>query len=476
MMKVFLGNSPWREKGRYGVRAGSRWPHLEQEGADYMPFPFFLAYATSLLRREGFEARVVDGIAEGLSEEQFLSRVEHEMPDLVLLEVSTPTAKLDEAMAKAMRQRLGTRTKIAFCGADARLYDPSFLRDVPQVDFVLTGEYEITALELARTLRERRTPSDVLGVTYRDPGGGVVANTRRPLLDNLDYLPWPARDQLPMLKYRDVSLGLPLPSLQMWASRGCPYKCNFCAWPQLMYASSRYRVREPARVVDEMNAVIEQYGYRSVYFDDDTFNIGKRRILRLCEELRARGPAVPWGIMARGDTSDEETFEAMATAGLEAVKIGVESAVQELVDRCGKGLDLAMVKESIRICKRLGLRVHLTFTFGLPGETWETAHRTIQFALEQEPDSVQFSIVTPFPGSAYYQELERQGMLVSRDWALYDGYKRAVIRTKSMEATELEEVLGEAQAAWRKYQIRRSRRRPKFLMRKLFGRLKAQWR
>jgi radical SAM superfamily enzyme YgiQ (UPF0313 family) len=475
-MKVFLGNAPWGEPGRYGVRAGSRWPHLEQHGADYMPFPFFLGYTTALLCREGFEARVVDGIAEGLSLAQFIERAERAEPDLVVLEVSTPSAAVDEATANTIKERLGSEVLVAFCGADARMREPSFLESLPAVDFALRGEYEVTLLELAQALTTRGDLGDIQGLTWRAPGGSVRTNPARPLLDDLDWLPWPARDQLPMLAYKDVSLGLPMPSLQMWASRGCPYGCNFCAWPQLMYESRRYRTRNPAAVIDEMSSVVAEYGYRSVYFDDDTFNIGNRRMLELCNELKSRGPGVPWGIMARGDASDKETFEAMADAGMTAIKFGVESGVQELVDGCGKSLDLGRVTESIRICRRLGLRIHLTFTFGLPGETWETARRTIRFALEQEPDSVQFSIVTPFPGSAYYHELHEAGKLVTRDWSLYDGYSHAVIRTDAMEAADLEEVLREAQEAWSTHRLRQVTRQPWRLVRTSISRLRARWR
>jgi anaerobic magnesium-protoporphyrin IX monomethyl ester cyclase len=439
-----------------------------------MPFPFFLSYATALLCREGFRARAIDGIAEGLSEEGFLQRVAVEEPDLVVLEVSTPSASVDEAMAKAVKARLGGDVRVAFCGADARMREPSFLERLPQVDFLMRGEYEATLLDLAETLESHGALSRVLGLTWRDEEGTVCVNPPRPLAEDLDWLPWPARDQLPMMRYKDVSLGLPTPSLQMWASRGCPYGCTFCAWPQIMYESRRYRARDPVKVVDELTAVVTEYGYRSVYFDDDTFNIGKQRMLRLCRELKARGPGVPWGIMARGDTSDQETFEAMAEAGLQALKFGVESASQEIVNRCGKALDLAKLCESVRVCKGLGLRIHLTFMFGLPGETRETARETIRFALEQEPDSLQFSIVTPFPGSAYYRELESEGRLVSRDWSLYDGYSRAVVRTDTLEAIELEALLREAQAAWKRHRLRSTGRRPGRIARAFLSRIGAR--
>jgi radical SAM superfamily enzyme YgiQ (UPF0313 family) len=258
-----------------------------------------------------------------------------------------------------------------------------------------------------------------------------------------------------MFNYNDNFADLPRPNVQMWASRGCPFRCIFCVWPQLMYNSNRYRTRDPVDVVDEMEWLVNEYGFRAVYFDDDTFNIGKERILRICDEINQRGLNIPWAVMARADTSDKETLEKMAKAGLYAIKYGVESGVQELVDRCGKALDLGKVKEAVEITKALGIKVHLTFTFGLPGETRETIKRTIDFAVELEPDSVQFSLTVPFPGTRYFEILDRSGLLLSKNWTEYDGSYLTVIRSEELSREELEEAIKEAYSKWLDYQKNR---------------------
>jgi radical SAM superfamily enzyme YgiQ (UPF0313 family) len=347
----------------------------------------------------------------------------------------------------------GEDIKIAFAGAHKEMYDPRFLHVHGDVDYVLIGEYEITLLDLLQRLSEGRSLEKVPGMIFRDRGGGVVQNPPRPLEMDLDKFPWPAREYLPMHNYMDTPGGIPTPSLQLWASRGCPFKCIFCAWPQIIYGGSHYRVRSPKDVVDELEWCVKEYEFKSFYFDDDTFNIGKPRILALSKEIKDRKINLPWAVMARADTMDREMLLAMKEAGLYALKYGVESGSQKLVSDACKGLSLENVREAVRLTRELGIKYHLTFMFGLPGETWETVRETIRFALEMDPDSIQFSITTPFPGSRFYEMMEEKGFLLSKDFNEYDGYNRAVIRTESMTASELEQALRLAQREYSRHRI-----------------------
>nr|MBC8263824.1 radical SAM protein [Anaerolineales bacterium] len=188
---------------------------------------------------------------------------------------------------------------------------------------------------------------------------------------------------------------------------------------------------------------------------DDTFDIGKPRILKLCNEIKRRNLSLPWTAMARADTADREMLEAMAGAGLYAIKYGVESGVQELVDAADKSLNLNRVKETVRITKDLGVKVHLTFTLGLPGETEETIQRTLDFATEVDPDSMQFSIATPYPGTTYYDMAQESGMLVAESWIDFDGADRAVLHTEALSPEKLEAALRRARRQWRWRQFRR---------------------
>ncbi len=459
-MKVFLANLPWKKGNQLGVRAGSRWAFTMEAGKGstippYVPFPFYLAYAAAVLEKTGMEVRLVDAIAEGLDNDAFLKTVTEYEPDLVLVETSTPSIYVDLALSQQIKQRL-PGTRLALAGPHVSALPLETLGMAPFVDFILLGEYEYTLRELAECLGDNGHLGAVNGMVWRATDGSLLTNPARPLIRNIDELPWPARHLLPMANYCDSFAGLPMPGLTVWASRGCPFQCIFCVWPNVMYGSQAYRVRDPIDVMDEIEQNVKKYNLKSFSFDDDTFDIGKPRVLKLCSEMKRRGLSLPWTAMARADTADREMLEAMADAGLYAIKYGVESGVQELVDAAHKKLDLEKVKETVRITKDLGVKVHLTFTLGLPGETQSTVQRTIDFARSVAPDSVQFSIATPYPGTPYYEMARANGMLVAKDWTDFDGADTAVIRTDALSPAELSKALRHAIFQWRWYHLRRT--------------------
>ena len=452
-MRVLLANPPWIVNGIKGVRAGSRWPHLKiPEEEYYMPFPFFLAYSASLLKKNKINVLLVDAVAEGIKDTKFLDKIKNYKPNIVLLEISTPSLEIDLGRARKIKE-FNKSIKIALAGLDMSIRNPKFLEKNKFIDFVLVAEYEFTLLGLVNCLKNKDKLSKVPGLIYRDKGR-IIINKNRPLGD-INKLPWPLREQLPMHKYHDCPGGIPQPSIQVLASRGCPYHCIFCAWPQIMYHGSNYRVRDPIDVVDEMEFLVRKKGFKSVYFDDDTFNIGKERILKICDKIKKRKLKVPWAIMARADLMDKELLDEMKSAGLYAVKYGIESAVQKLVDNANKDLNLKKAEEMIEYTNKIGIKTHLTFMFGLPGETHETIQKTIDFALRMNPESVQFSITTPFPGTSYYKDLNKRGMLLSKKWSDYDGNFRSVIKTRELSAKDLENAVRIAYNTWAEHRQKR---------------------
>lgn len=460
-MKVFLGNAPWKKPGFYGVRAGSRWPHFEREGCTYMPFPFFLAYATSLIREDGGTPLLVDAIAEGIDDNAFFERLQSFAPDVIVFEVSSASLNTDIAILDRTRELMGPTVRIVFVGAHHPLGTPAFLAEHPELDFALSGEYEFPLRQLVRALRDGAPLDAVPGLAWRDDGS-VRVNPRGELQADLDAFPWPERDMLPMQQYCDRPGGIPAPSLQLIASRGCPFGCVFCAWPQLMYGGHSYRTRSPKDVVDEIEFCVNRYGFKSFYFDDDTFNVGKERILALAKEIKSRQLGLPWAIMARADQMDRELLTALWDAGLRALKYGVESGSQEILKATCKGLDLDKVTETVRITRELGINYHLTFMFGLPGETRETARQTIDLALRLDADSAQFSVATPFPGSRFYKQLLEKGHLLSDNYDDYDGYHSAVVRTDALGPDELLALRDEAERIWNAHCVtRRSQAAPR---------------
>ena len=453
-LKVLLANLPWQRNGIWGVRAGSRWPHIKDESEGYyLPFPFFLAHATSLLQKYNINTSIIDAIAERIPEGKFLEKLSEMNIDYLVAETSIPSFYYDMQLLKKISS-MGISTIL--CGPNSEIYQPQFLKNHSFVDFVLYGEYEFTLLDLIKSLQDGGDIRNVKGIVYRDSGSAIKTLQRAPF--DINLLPWPHRNSLSMDKYLDAPGEMLTPSVQMLASRGCPFGCQFCLWPQVIYFGHHYRARDVKDTIDEMENLVREEGFKSVYFDDDTFNIGKERMLNFCREIRIRGlDKVQWAIMARPDLMDEEILEEMKKSGLWAVKYGVESATQSLVDNIEKNMNLKKAEKMIKFTKKLGIKTHLTFTFGLPGETKQTIERTIRCAQRLDPFSVQFSIMTPFPGTKYYEVLERKGLIISKDLSCYDGHFKSVIQLEDLTGRDLEMAKEKAFRSWKDH-LRKKRK------------------
>lgn len=443
---IVLVNLPWYRSGRWGVRAGSRWPHIKDNAeVDYLPFPFFLAYSAALLEKNGFKVKLIDAVAEGMSETVFLNMLSGIRPDLLLAETSTTSLNNDMEILKKIDKK---NMRLILCGPDINIRTQAFLRKNDFIDYVLAGEYEFTLLKLAGHLSDGKDLSGVAGLIYRDNAQEIHVNAPAELIDNLDELPWPLRKGPPLKKYYDAPCRMPSPCAQMQASRGCLFKCIFCLWPQVLYGSNKYRVRNVSLVADEMEYLVKDMGFKSIYFDDDTFNIGKPRMLEFCREVKKRKLNIPWAIMARADLMDEEILTEMKKAGLYAVKYGIESAVQELLDNSNKDMDLKKATEMVKITKQLGIKTHLAFTFGLPGESKETIRTTVDYVFELDPDSAQFSIATYYPGTSYFEYLDKNKFILTKDWDVYDGNSKSIVKFDGLSAEYLENARKDVVDKW----------------------------
>lgn len=441
-MKICLLNLPWDVNGRKGVRAGSRWPFtsgVDKDGnLQYLPFPFFLAYAASLLKKNSIETYLIDAIAENISNQDLFSKVKSYNPSLVVVETSTPSFKNDIKIIRAIRNGLYD-CQIALCGPHASIFSESILREYDFIDYILIGEYEYVLLDLVKCLEKKISLRSVGKLSYRE-GNKVQINSLGPAIDNLDCLPWPERNSLPMYKYNDGFAGMPVPNVQMMTSRGCSFRCTFCLWPQAVYGNHNYRFRNADDVVNEMEYLTKRYNFRAVYFDDDTFNMSKSHVMNICRKIIERKINIPWAAMARADLMDEELIENIAKAEIYAIKFGIESANQQVLNLCNKDMDIQKARRMIKLTQEFGIKVHLTFCLGLPGETMNSIRETIEFIDEINPHSFQFSFAVPFPGTEYFSSLRERGQLLSYDWDNYDGNLKCIVRTDELHSYMLERI------------------------------------
>jgi len=441
-MRIILLNLPWRQDSRWGVRAGSRWPFTSEPEKDgyikYIPFPFFLAHAASLLENKDNEIKFIDAIAQRLDEQATIDEIDDYKPSLVVIETSTPSFANDIRISEMIKRRV-SNSSIVLCGPHASSYAKNILDKYDFINYILIGEYEYALLDLVDSLKNSLNLRTVLGLVFRS-NHTVITNKPRQTLKNLDDLPWPHREAQVIYKYNDGFAGLPVPNVQMYSSRGCPFHCIFCLWPQVLYGEHKYRKRDPVKVVNEMEWLIKKFNFKAVYFDDDVFNIDKTHVTNICNEIIKRNIKVPWAIMARADLMNERLLSSLAGAGLYAVKYGIESANSKVLKLCKKNMNLIKAKKMIQFSKGLGIRVHLTFCLGLPGETKQSIQDTLNFISETKPDSLQFSLATPFPGTDYFKYLEKRKGGLPVSWIDYDGNNKYFAGSEELINLDLERL------------------------------------
>lgn len=433
-MRVLITNPPWPGPG-YGARSDVRWPHKRSD--KYLEYPIYLAYAASVLRDDGLDVRFLDGIVHELDIQAFAERVAQIGPALVAIECSTPSINFDLATAAAVKEAIpGVRT--AMIGSHSTYFHREMLEEYPQVDFILRGEFEYTLRDLARVLAGGGDLATVEGLSYRQ-NGAARATPARPLEMEMDRFPFPDRAIVPNADYRSAVFEGGTPTT-MITSRGCPAYCTFCLWPETMYGH-RFRARSAENVVAEIEQAVTDHGVDEIYFDDDTFTFGRRRLMEIMDLIRERGlhNRMQWRCQSRVDTVDRESLIAMRDAGCNYIYFGIESGSQELLDRMRKGISLEKVRETFALCKQVGIKRQAFFLFGMPGETKETIQQSIDLAKELAPDSVQFAVAIAHPGTRLYEEAKAKGWLRAEAWEDFAA-ERAMIETPELSLAQVEQA------------------------------------
>ena len=438
-MKICLVNLPWRKDGRIGVRAGSRWPFTVASTGDvlleYIPFPFFMAYSAAVLRENLFDVKLIDAVALNLDQETTTNQIISWQPQVLVVETSTPSFFNDIAIVETIKDR-SKKIRTILCGPHASTFPVDILKNYEFIDYVLIGEYEMTLLKLVKEAKVSSLPA----ISYRR-GKEIVVNDFVSSIDDINCLPWPYRDSLAIYNYNDGFCGLPKPNVQIMASRGCPYSCSFCLWPQVIYRDKRYRKRAAADVVLEMEYLVKRFNFKAVYFDDDTFNIDKDYVLEIVQAIKNKKITVPWAVMARADCMDFELLKAMKDSGLYAVKYGVESFDEGVLRNCKKSFNIDKALSMIGYTKELGIKIHLTFCLGLPGETVSSVEKTISFIEAIKPDSIQVSVAVPFPGTIWYQDLLKLKPEIMGDWSGFDGGRADLCNYSGYDRNQHEEIV-----------------------------------
>lgn len=393
--EVVICNQPWYyyDNGwRFGVRAGSRWPHTLTRPGGYKPFPFFLAYAQSWLMHLGIESVFIDAITMRMTYAQFYNKLMRLQPEYAVLDTSTPSITNDLQVAEYVH---GLGIKVILTGPHATVFADELVQ-LPFVHAVVKGELEIPLVEALRSGK---------------PGIYGPAPVK-----DIDVLPWPYRDESLWL-YQERTHGYVPKQISLLSSRGCPYQCSFCQWPVVMY-DGKYRSRSIKNVEEEIAYLIREYGDDIfLYFDDDTFNLSERRTVQMASMIGQFG--VLWSAMCRLDTMSLDAWEHCYNNGMIAVNLGLETASEKLMQSIGKKLNLKSARMTLAHLKKLGMYIHLTVLVNLPGEERGDRDATLRLLQEVDVDSYQVASCIPMPGTRMWKEL---GQL--RNFEAFDGLKQ----------------------------------------------------
>jgi hopanoid biosynthesis associated radical SAM protein HpnJ len=361
-------------------------------------YPTWLAQPAALVPG----SKLVDAPADGLSVADVLP--DAATYDFVILHTSSPSFPTDARFAELLKER-NPKVLVGFIGAKVAVDPEGSLKASRAIDFVAREEFDYTCKEVA----EGRALEDVMGLSYRAADGRIVHNLPRPMIENMDELPFVSPIYKRDLTLENYFIGyLKHPYVSFYTGRGCRSKCTFCLWPQTV-GGHRYRVRSPQNVLEEVRWIKEHMPeVKEIMFDDDTFTDFRPRAEEIARGLGRLG--VTWSCNAKANVP-YETLKVMKDNGLRLLLVGYESGNDQILHNIKKGLRTDIARRFTQDCRKLGITIHGTFILGLPGETRATIEETIRFAQEINPHTIQVSLAAPYPGTTLYRQAVQNGWL-----------------------------------------------------------------
>lgn len=376
--------------------------------------PLGIAYMAGVLQENNIDVEILDASAEDMDFKDVEKELLKRKPDLVALTALTPTIGRALETAQVVKETLPD--SIVVMGG----YHPTFnfietLED-ENVDIVIRGEGEYIMLNLVQALENQSSLHDVKGIVFEDKNSKeIVVNPEAPLIQDLDELPFPALNLLPMKKYRLLDMDTHMTT--MITTRGCPMQCSFCSSAAMH--GKKIRERSVENIVDEIEYLKTNYDIDTIAFMDDTFTLKKRKVMAICDEILKRNIEIMWGCTSRVDTLDEKLLKKMKEAGCITIFIGVESADQQQLDNMCKNTTISKIENAFKIARKLKIRIIASVALGMPGDTKEIMNKTVKFVHKLKPNYAIYSLATPYPGTRFYKEAFEKNLIKIKDWSKY---------------------------------------------------------
>ncbi|WP_407527169.1 hopanoid biosynthesis associated radical SAM protein HpnJ [Methylobacterium oryzisoli] len=352
--------------------------------------------------------------------------------DLVVLHTSVPSFRQDVATVEALKAA-NPNLKAGLIGAKVAVDAQGSLDKAPAIDFVARNEFDFTCKEVA----DGRDLSQIKGLSYRNASGVIVHNEDRPVMMDMDQLPFVTSVYKRDLEMEKYFIGyLKHPYISFYSGRGCKSRCTFCLWPQTV-GGHTYRTRSVGHVIEEIKYCLKAFPQtKEFFFDDDTFTDNLPRAEEIARELGKLG--VTWSCNAKANVP-RETLKVLRDNGLRLLLVGYESGNQQILHNIKKGMRVEVAEKFTKDCHELGIAIHGTFILGLPGESKETIQETIKFATRINPHTIQVSLAAPYPGTFLYKQAVENGWLDAANAELVDenGVQIAPLHYPHLSHTEI---------------------------------------
>lgn len=366
--------------------------------------PLGLGYISSYLKQKGHEVKIIDFN---------IPQKDTNLNGYHVIGISADTPRYYSAiqLCKEIRK---TGAKIIMGGPHVTFLDEEPLQK-GFADYIIRGEGEETMADLLEAIEDNKDLEEVAGISFMRKG--TVVRTENRKAPDISILPQPDRKELRIKSYQFIEMGAKKIT-GILTSRGCPYRCTFCSSSE--FSGTEWRALSADKVVNEIEDIVSNYDFKSIAFLDDNFTLNPERVKEICRGIVQRRLDISWWCFSRADTllRNEEMVKEMANAGARYIFIGFEAFTRDTLEHYRKRIYPELSYETIRLLKSYGISTHASFIIGDINETEDMINKTIKYAKEISPDAVQFSILTPYPGTQLFQEVKER--IFTYDWNLYD--------------------------------------------------------
>lgn len=407
-MKVLLIN-PKSETGK------ARW------------LPLGLGYIAAVLKEAGFIVKVMDGDISGIQDFQ---------PDVIGISAMTPQINEAWSIAEQVKQYVPNATVVLGGVHPTTMPVESIIR--PYIDIVVVGEGEQTMKELCIALRDRLPVDNINGIFFKSGEQSFTFTKARELIDDLNTLPYPARELFNFPQDYAPGYYRKLPCATILTSRGCPGKCTFC---NKSIFGSRFRMRSAKDVVSEIHYLVSRYGIKEFHISDDNFTTDKKRALEICDRIIDGKLNIGWACSngIRVDFVTQELLDKMKQAGCYRVAFGIESGSPEILRSIHKNITLEKIENAVRMAKKAKLITVGFFMVGNYGETDKTINQTVKFIKKIGLDYTQFTIATPYPGTELAEQVLDKGTIFANKWSDYNTYTGSVFEWDNLSKAKIDQ-------------------------------------